>query len=260
MPPTALPPTANLSQRQHEFHQVVKLLRAQLAAMAATKPMLALDEQVAQRAVTAVVQVGGRSPDFDQRRSVEAVGLLVGTSRADVVRPPVAVQRRPMATAAADLLVVEQLPPPLGRRAEPAVDKVRAGLRPERFEIGVDGGSLLLGPIGEKNVARCPTARPPRRRCGRLPTWRAGSGGPTAGSWCSGVPLAVVQQVPIQAVGPAVRMTTGTTEPLLIAERRVVEQELAAPLRGQPRGRAQGDRGRRERRLWPPDRPPPPCR
>ena len=79
--------------------------------------------------------------------------LLARAPRADVVRLQVGVQRRRMAAVAAHPVAVEQLPAALGRRAEPAVDQVRAGHRPQRLQIGVDGRRLLFRPVGRRGCA-----------------------------------------------------------------------------------------------------------
>ena len=166
-----------------------------------------------------------------------------------------------MALGAADLLVVEERLAALGRRAELAVDQVRAGHRLERLEVLVDGHGLLLGPHGEQDVR---DARA-HGRLGRRPRTPSDIDG---GVWWASSMLLVFFGLPrpsfirsqFRRVDAGVGVATRAALPVLEAEVGVVEEHLAAALDGQLGLRAQGDRLVTGLPAWLAGRPRPACR
>ena len=140
-----------LLQRQDKLGQVIDLLLRQITA-GSPQAVPALEQQVLNRGIPSVVQIGGGPPDLDEGGSVETLAAAKGIWQSEIMCFQVGVQRRRVAAAAGDAAAFKELPAAFGRGAQTAAGQVRTGRGLERFQIVVDSGRLFFGAIGEQDV------------------------------------------------------------------------------------------------------------
>jgi len=178
------------------------------------------------RCRSAIVEVGGATLDFGQCRGVQGLILVQARSRAHVVAFLVGQPLAAMTGRAAG--VCEDLLPSPGGVGQTPLTPIGAFDQGERFEVFINCLGVILGAVGELDEllagAHC--------RFGRLANGQAHHGRRAVRqqetSRVVRVAQAVVGEVPVEAVGPAIRMTARAALPLLEAQAGVVEQEFAA--------------------------------